>query len=91
MKSFDIYVENYIDENMYTVYIHHGGGADELVHPIEVAEDLSVDEAQSMTKDLIARYSLHGEVRVLIYEYEEVINLKNIRILSAEEFKQISL
>ncbi|MCD5324142.1 MULTISPECIES: hypothetical protein [Pontibacillus] len=86
MKLYDIYIEHYIDENYYDVYIHHGEGTDELVHPIEIKENLSGIEARKITNDFLARYSLEGRVRINIEVYEEVVNLKDIRILTAEEF-----
>jgi len=91
MKTFDIYVEHYIEENTYTVYIHHGEPTNDLVHPIEEAENISFLEAQYMTNDLIVRYTLHGKVKVNIYEYEDEFNVKSIKTLTSEEFKQIKI
>jgi hypothetical protein len=60
MKSFDIYVEHYLEENTFTVYIHHGGGSDELVYPIELVENITIHEARNITNDLINSYSQYG-------------------------------
>lgn len=88
MKPFNIYIEHYTIENNYTVYIHHYDGSTDLVHPLELAEDISINEAQDITNNLIARYSLHGTVMIHIYQYEGVFDLKNVKTLTTEEFNQ---